>query len=181
MSEAVTLVIEHRVKPECSGDYEAWVKEISSAARNAQGYEGVSIVRPHSTHTSYTIVVRFDSHDRLLEWLSSDVRKRLLACAEPYLLDAEGVEINTGLEFWFTPSTAKAIHAKPYKQFLITLSAIYPLTQLVPRLLEFAASVIGVPHLGLLEGLVTAAVIVFLMVYLIMPRYTRLAARWLFD
>ena len=181
MNDAVTLLLEHRVKPGLQGDYEAWVKDISARARTAQGYEGVSIVRPHSSHTSYTILVRFDSHESLLVWVNSDTRKELLARAAPLLIESEGLEIHTGLEFWFTPSSARAIHARPYKQFLITLSAIYPLTVVLPWLVQPALGMVGLQGVGALQGLASTALIVFLMVYVIMPRYTRLVAKWLFD
>src|SRR5262249_51370561 len=135
----------------------------------------------HSSHSSYTILVRFDSHESLLAWVNSDTRKELLARAAPFLVESEGLEIHTGLEFWFTPSTAVAIHARPYKQFLITLSAIYPLTVALPWLLRPALAMAGLQGDSALQGLATTALIVFLMVYIIMPRYTRLVARWLFD
>jgi antibiotic biosynthesis monooxygenase (ABM) superfamily enzyme len=181
MGDAVTLLLEHRVKPNCVVDYESWVKEISAMARSVKGYEGVSIVRPHLSHTSYTILVRFDSHESLFAWVNSDVRRQLLARAAPLLLESEGLEIHTGLEFWFTPSPARPMHARPYKQFLITLSAIYPLTVVLPFVLQPLLTAAGLGELAALQGLLVTAVIVFLMVYLIMPKYTRLVARWLFD
>src|SRR4051812_32033837 len=45
----------------------------------------------------------------------------------PFLQTDEDVDIKTGFEFWLTPPRASK-PAKPYKQFLITLSAILPLT-----------------------------------------------------
>ena len=70
--------------------------------------------------------------------------------------------------------------AKPYKQFLITLSAIFPLTVAVPWLLQPLfqwAPLLGLP---VIRQLLIAALIVGTMVYIVMPRYTRLVARWLF-
>jgi antibiotic biosynthesis monooxygenase (ABM) superfamily enzyme len=181
MGDAVTLLIEHQVKPGRQAEYEAWVKDISAAARRAPGYEGVHIVRPHSSHTSYTILVRFSSHERLLDWVKSDTRKRFIERAAPLLLESEGLEMQTGLEYWFTPSGGKPLRARPYKQFLVTLSAIYPLTLVVPWLLRPLLHWEGLRQLPALGGFVVTAFIVFLMVYVIMPRYTRLVARWLFD
>ena len=181
MGDAVTLLIEHQVKPGLQAEYEAWVKDISAAARRFRGYEGVNIVRPHSSHTSYTILVRFSSHETLLEWVNSDTREQFLERVAPLLLETEGLEIQTGLEYWFTPSGGKPVHARPYKQFLVTLSAIYPLTLLIPWLLRPVLRWEGLQQLPALQGFVVTALIVFLMVYAIMPRYTRLVARWLFD
>jgi antibiotic biosynthesis monooxygenase (ABM) superfamily enzyme len=181
MGDAVTLLIEHQVKPGLQAEYETWVKDISAAARHFRGYEGVNIVRPHSSHTSYTILVRFSSHESLLDWVNSDTRKQFLERVSPLLLESEGLEIQTGLEYWFTPSGGKPVHARPYKQFLVTLSAIYPLTVVTPWLLQPMLRLEGLRQLPALHGFVVTAFIVFLMVYVIMPRYARLVARWLFD
>jgi antibiotic biosynthesis monooxygenase (ABM) superfamily enzyme len=179
--DAVTLLIEHQVRPGMQAEYEAWVRDISAAARRFRGYEGVNIVRPHSSHTSYTILVRFSSHERLLDWVNSDTRKQHLERVSPLLLESEGLEIQTGLEYWFTPSGSKPVHARPYKQFLVTLSAIYPLTVVIPWLFQPVLRLKALQFLPALHGFVVTAFIVFLMVYVIMPRYTRLVARWLFD
>jgi uncharacterized protein len=96
------------------------------------------------------------------------------------LQNGDQVEIRTGLEFWFRPPDSEQKRAKPYKQFLITLSAIYPLAMLVPWLLRplfRAAPVLGMP--GIIHFLV-AAVVVALMTHVIMPHYTRLMAAWLY-
>jgi len=181
MSDAATLLIEHQVKPGLQAEYEAWVKDISAVARQAAGYEGVNIVRPHPSNSSYTILVRFASHESLRDWLGLDTRKQFLARAAPMLLQSENLEIQTGLEYWFTPSGGRQGHARPYKQFLVTLSAIYPLTMAAPWLLGPVLRWSGLPRLPALEGFVITAAIVFAMVYVVMPRYTRLVARWLFT
>jgi len=86
--------------------------------------------------------------------------------------------VQTGLDFWFTPPTVKP--PVPWKQFLLTLSAIFPLTVIVPALL---APLLGawqeLPAM-LFGKLLVATCIVGLMVYVIMPRYTRMVATWLY-
>lgn len=180
-NDFATLVIQHHVKPEAKANYEAWVKEIAQEGQRFKGHLGVNVIRPHGTSSSYSIVLRFDSHEHLMGWIESDTRKRLVQEAQSLLLEAEDLEIQTGLEYWFTPPSTKPIHAKPFKQFLITLSAIFPLTVVVPWALHplfetplFLASPIA-------TNFVVAVVIVLLMVYVIMPRYTRLVAGWLFK
>jgi antibiotic biosynthesis monooxygenase (ABM) superfamily enzyme len=89
------------------------------------------------------------------------------------------VEIKTGLEFWFTPPSRQQV-ARPYKQFLVTLSVIYPLTLLVPFLLRPAFDAIAPLDSLYLRQLLVDAAIVALITYVIMPRYVRLIARWLY-
>jgi len=174
--DEVTLVIKHHLKPGEEAQYEAWLREIVPTAQRFPGHQGVNIVRPPAGAGEYTIVLHFDTLEHAQTWVASDTRRTLLAQVESLLIHGDQVEIKTGLEFWFTPPAGRQ-HAKSYKQFLLTLSAIFPLTMLVPFVLRplFTA----VPALGLpgISNLLISAVIVGLMTYVIMPRYTRLVVR----
>lgn len=78
-------------------------------------------------------------------------------------------------------STTRPAPAKRYKQFLITLSVIYPLTMLVPWAYQWLlGSIPGFANYWVAH-LIAAATVVGLMAYLIMPRYTRLLAKWLYT
>jgi uncharacterized protein len=99
---------------------------------------------------------------------------------EPLLEHGDQVDIKTGLEFWFTPPTPAQRHPPPYKQFLLTLSAIFPLTLLVPWMLRPLFQTVPVLGLPVVSNFVISAAIVGLMTYVIMSRYTRLVAGWLY-
>ena len=173
-------VIRHTIVPGKEPEYEAWLREIVPIAATAEGHRGVNVIRPHVGSRTYTIVLHFDALEHLQRWLASDVRKRLILKVQHLLEEGDQVEIKTGLEFWFTPPASEQKRAKPYKQFLVTLSAIFPLTVLVPWSLAplfHAAPALALPGFG---NFLTAAVIVGLMTYVIMPRYTRLIATWLY-
>jgi uncharacterized protein len=177
----VVSVIRHTVMPGKDQEYEAWLSEIVPIAANAEGQRGVNVTRPPTGSSTYTIVLHFDALEHLQKWLASEVWKQLILKVQHLLQDGDQVEIKTGLEFWFTPPGSEQKHAKPYKQFLITLSVIFPLTMLVPWLLTplfRAAPILGMP--GITHFLV-AAIVVALMTYVIMPRYTRLMAAWLYG
>jgi uncharacterized protein len=177
---AVVSVIRHTVIQGKDQEYEAWLREIVPMAGNAEGYRGVNVIRPQTGSRTYTIVLHFDRLEHSEHWLASAVWQRLILEVQHLLQDSEEVEIKTGLEFWFRPPDSGEKRAKPYKQCLITLSVIFPLTMLVPWLLTplfRAAPVLGMP--GVTHFLV-AAIIVALMTYVIMPRYTRLMAAWLY-
>jgi len=176
----VTTVIRHRPKADAVARYEAWLKEIVPVASRFCGHRGVNVIRPHGKSDAYTIVLHFDTMDYLRGWLDSEVRAHLIDQIRPYLRSDENIDIKTGLEFWFTPPPGGK-PAKPYKQFLVTLSAIFPLTIIVPWL--FAPIFARQPALAVsgLRQFLVAAVIVALMTYVVMPRYTRLVSRWLYD
>ena len=73
-----------------------------------------------------------------------------------------------------TPPNVAQQTVHPYKQFLLVLSVIYPLSLVVPGLLQ------SLPLPAEARGLLAATVIVGLMTYVIMPRYTRLVSAWLY-
>ncbi|MEC4718338.1 hypothetical protein RY831_04220 [Noviherbaspirillum sp. CPCC 100848] len=179
--EAAALVIHHAVQPSAQILYEMWLKDIAMEAQRFSGHMGVNIIRPHSPSSRYTIVLRFDSNKNLKSWLESETRKRFIEEVRPALVDEEEIGVQTGLEYWFTPPAVKQIHARPSKQFLITLSAIFPLTVILPWLLKPVFTLIPLLGHPIVNNFVLAVIIVYLMVYVIMPRYTRLVATWLFE
>ncbi len=177
--DMVTAVIRHDIQPGMQPRYEEWLKRIVPLAARVPGHRGVSVIRPHAGGTLYTVTIRFDTVRHAEDWLHSDVRRQFIAEVEPWLKQPESVETVTGLEFWFTPSSGGRPLVKPWKQFLVSLSAIYPLTMLVPWLLQ---PLFGWwPALGhsLVSHLIVAAVIVSLMTWVLMPRVTRLLGKWL--
>lgn len=176
-----TLVIQHQLKTGVVPEYESWLKEIIPAAQRYSGDLGVSVMRPAEGSNTYTVVLRFNTHENLHAWTESDIRSRLIERVKPLLVTDEQLEIKTGLEFWFTPSGPAQKKAKPSKQFLVTLSAIFPLSVVVPWLLKPLFRLVPTLALPVVSNLLVAVIIVFVMVYLIMPRYTKFISRWLFS
>lgn len=179
--KVASLIIRHEVRPKEKDAYEMWLKHIAGEAQRFAGHMGVNIIRPADASGRYTIVLRFDSHEHLDSWLESETRKRYINEVRPTLVKEEELELQTGLEYWFTPPAARKLQARPFKQFLITLSAIFPLTVVVPWVVKPLfdyAPLLGRP---IISNFILAVVIVYLMVYVIMPRYTRLVAKWLFE
>lgn len=175
----VTTVLRQHPLPGAVARYEEWLKEIIPVAQGFAGHRSVNVLRPHKADDPYTIILHFDTDAHLRDWLDSDARGHLVQKVRPLLRADEDVDIKTGFEFWFTPPPASK-PAKAYKQFLVTLSAIFPLTVAVPWLLQPLFQ--WAPPLGLppIRQFLIAVLIVGAMVYLIMPRYTRLVSRWLF-
>jgi uncharacterized protein len=178
-SRGATVVISHRVHPGMHPAYEEWLHEISPACRASEGFLELQVIRPLADiSTSYTVVIGFDTTDHLRGWIESDHRRRLIDKAKPFLA-TDAYAIHSGLDFWFMPEASSAPVPVRWKQFLVTWSAIYPLALGVPLLVAPALSRLGVTRNALVAIPVTA-IMVALMVYVIMPRYTKLVRRWLF-
>jgi len=111
----------------------------------------------------------------------SPVRARLIEKVRPLLVTGDDFFISSGLEFWFTPGTAKAKVPVRWKQYLVTWSAIYPLVLGAPLIVTPVLRQMDAPENHFLTVFAVTGTVVFLMVYVVMPRYTKLLKRWLFT
>lgn len=175
------MVITHRVREDRHSAYDQWLDEIGPVCRAAEGILDWHIIRPIAGITStYTVLIRFDTRDNLHAWMESRTRNELIARVKPLLVSDDDFFISSGLDFWFTPEGAQARVPVRWRQFLITWSAIYPLVMCTPLLVSPLLRFLGVPDYHPLTTLAVTGTVVFLMVYVVMPRYTKLVRRWLF-
>ncbi len=180
--QGATVVITHRVREGKHADYERWINEIAPLCRASPGHLDWHIVRPIPGLTeTYTIIIRFDTRAHLQAWMESPVRARLIEKVQPLLVTGDDFFISSGLEFWFAPRAAKAKVPVRWKQYLVTWSAIYPLVLGVPLVVAPVLRQLSVPNNHLLTTLIDTGIVVLLMVYVVMPRYTKLIHRWLFT
>ena len=180
--QTATVVISHHVKDSANREYEAWLKEIIPAAKRAPGHLGVGVVYPVSGATvTYTAIIRFDTRENLLMWMHSDTRKKYIEKVQPYLVEDDRFLVSSGLDFWFTPEATKAKLPKKWKQLLVTWSAIFPLVFSLSALIDWLTTFISVPLSHPLKVLILTFFVVFMMLYIVMPRYTKLVHKWLFS
>ncbi|WP_036302110.1 antibiotic biosynthesis monooxygenase [Methylotenera sp. L2L1] len=180
--QTATVVISHHVRDDAKLDYEAWLNEIIPVSKSYPGHLGVSIVHPVAGATvTYTIVIRFDTRKNLITWMKSDDRKNLIKKVQPYLVEEDKFFVRSGLDFWFTPEEAKAKLPTKWKQFLITWSAIFPLVLTTSALVDWLTTTIPISLNHELKVLSITFFVVFMMVYVVMPRYTKLVHKWLFS
>ena len=182
VQEGATAVITHRVREDKLADYETWLDEIVPLSKAAPGRLDLHIVRPIPGLTgTYTVIVRFDTAENLHQWMDSKVRARLIDKVRPLLVTGDDFFVRSGLDFWFTPGGAKAKVPVRWKQYLVTWSAIYPLVLGAPLVVMPVLRRLNLPESHLLTTLAVTGVVVFLMIYVVMPRYTKLIKRWPFT
>jgi len=182
LQDGATVVITHRVRDGAQTQYDEWLNEIGPLCRAAPGHLDWQIIRPVAgLTTSYTVIVRFDTPDHLRQWINSTERRQLIDKAGSLLADKDDYTIHSGLDFLFTPKGAKTKVPVRWKQFLVTWSAIYPLSLGVPLVIIPAMRAADLPGSRWLTGLFVTGAIVCLMIYVVMPHYTKLVRRWLFD
>ena len=181
-AQGASVVISHHIKDRKQNDYEAWLEEIGPVCRNAKGNIDWQIIRPIENLTFvYTVILRFDSIENLKTWMQSDIRKKLIEKAKPMLADDDKFYINSGLDFLFPAEQESKKTPVRWKQYLVTWSAIFPLSILVPLALLPLFSLLRLPESRIAHAFFISGTIVFIMVYVLMPRYTKLIKNWLFK
>lgn len=182
MKDGATAVITHHVSEIQQPQYEKWLNEIAPVCKASQGLLDWHIIRPIAGLTdTYTVIIRYDNHQNLRNWIESEDRKRLISKIDKLLANQEYVQINSGLDFLFSEVGEKPKTPVRWKQFLVTWSAILPLVISLPLILLPILRWVGVPNNHLLNTLIVTGAVVSIMVYVVMPRYTKLVRRWLFN
>jgi uncharacterized protein len=181
-NQGATVVITHHVLDGKQQEYEGWLNEIGPICRKATGNIDWQIIRPIPTLSfAYTVIVRFDTIDNLKKWMDSDERKHLIEKASPLFAKGDKYDIKSGLEFLFQSGGQPSKIPVRWKQYLATWSAIYPLSIIIPLIIVPCLRKLGVAQNRYVDSLFISSLVVFLMVYVVMPRYSRLLKRWLYS
>jgi uncharacterized protein len=176
---SVAFIITHTIKAGQEKHYENWLRDILTKVSKFPGYLGREIFPPTGDNRIYTSIVRFDTYDHLNGWAESDIRKSYVNQVKDLLEKGDTHEIHTGIDFWFTPASVKP--PKKWKQFLLTYSAVYPLSLIIPRLLAPVFKSVSVLENPFIAGLIISAILTGLLTFVVMPHYTRLVKRWLYK
>lgn len=182
IEQGATVVITHRVSQTQQPQYEKWLNEIGPICKASLGLLDWHIIRPITGLTdTYTVIIRYDTPQNLKNWIESEHRKQLLSKIENLLANKEDVHINSGLDFLFSQVGEKPKTPVRWKQFLVTWSAIYPLVVSLPLIILPILKWLNVPNNHFINTFIVTGAVVSMMVYVVMPRYTKLVHRWLFG
>ena len=176
---SVTFIITHTVKEGAAQRYEDWLADILGLVSTFPGYLGREIFLPANGMRKYTTILRFDTLEHLNAWAESDERSSYINRVRDLLEKGDVHEVRTGIDFWFTPEGVKP--PKSWKQFSLTLSAVYPLSLIIPLLLGPLFNVAPSLNHLFIKALLISATLTALLTFAIMPRYTRLVKRWLYE
>lgn len=177
-TDPVTVIVKHRVVPGKETEYETWAEGITSAARQFDGYLGVNFIRPSSADTpDYILIFKFNSYENMQRWEESSERAGWKEKRRHLTLNEPEIHRFKGWDYWFTLPPAAKVAPSRYKMALITVFSLYPLALCVPMILN---PLIGWMPLGFVV-LITAAVIVPMMMYFVMPTMVRLFSWWLYP
>jgi len=181
-NQGATVVISHQIKEGKQHEYEEWLEEIGPICRSFKGYIDWQIIRPIPNLTFiYTVVIRFDTIENLKNWMNSNERKELIEKVKPLFVTGDTFKIKSGLDFLFLSEQGNQKVPVRWKQYLVTWSAIFPLSIIIPLIILPILSALRFPENRFLNSFVISGTIVFIMIYLLMPKYTKLIKKWLYK
>ena len=173
-----TSVIVHDVQETHRVDYERWMLKAMLAHQAFPGYLATDIIKPVGSGLRYVVVLRFTSAADAHAWLASNTRAALLEEAKPLLAREERYRVHADSDFWFTPPQGRYA-PKRWKQWILSTMAVFPLTVVIPWLVNMVATPLAPSLPGLPLKALNATLISGVMVYWLMPAFVRLFGRWL--
>ena len=143
-----------------------------------EGHLGMNVFKPVNTGEPYILVYKFDSGEHLDAWLRSPIRADFVKRAEK-MCDESSAEHVSGFESWFQLPGARTMVPPPrWKMALVTCCTVWTMGMLLgPLVREPLAIYLPMP----LVALVTTAVMVSLLTWVVMPQLTKILRRWLFK
>lgn len=176
-SDPVTVSVERWARPDQVEAFEATLRGVIEAAHRFPGHRGASVFPPSDpTRSPYRVVFAFEHVADLRRWEQSDELRAWRTRLDEFTIDAPRVEKVSGLESWFgTPSEPLPLTPPRYKTLAVTWLAAYPLVTLLFALLGGTLERLALPVRTALFSLTMLG----LMIYVVMPRVTRLFDPWL--
>jgi len=171
----VTVVVTRTVQAGAEDRYLDWATRVIAQLSAFPGYLGATVLTPPAGQHNFHLVYHFATAAQLDAWETSGRRAELLAEAEDFSYVAR--QKGTGLEAWFElPGQDVMVAPRRWKQAVLTVMGVFPLSLLF--------STVVTPRLHALPKLITTLIISILLVamltWVVMPRLSRLAARWLY-
>jgi uncharacterized protein len=173
----VTVVLSRTPKRGYETELGEWVRGVLGVASTFPGCLAVEVVAPDPPHTSdYVIVFRWASKHDFDRWHESAERGRWLQRVED-MSEEPVVQTISGIEPWFALAGTPAGAAAPpkWKMALVAFAVIWPLSTVLHIA---AAPIVGQLTLPARTAF-TAAVLVPLLTWVVMPRASRLLSGWL--
>ena len=173
---AVTIIVSRRVLAVNRDRFEAALHTLTETSLTFPGHLGVTVVRPTGNDTTYRILFRFEHKSQYDRWQADAAIQALIAGADALTEGEASVTTLTGMEAWFDPPPAGTKPPSRHKMALLTWTALFPVVSLI--LTALGRLDLHAPFLvnsALVTGCAT-----LIMTYLVMPRLTRLVARWLY-
>ena len=174
----VTVLVSRRIRAGREEAFEERLQALNLLLKQQDGFREMKAYKPGTPDDEHKVMLHFASARDLERWQQSPQREAWLQSVRPLEAEAPRAQILTGLETWFTLPGQEGLQPPPaHKMGFVTWLGIFPLVT--------AANLWVVPHLDPLppigKSAITTALTVTLMTYGVMPRLTKLCARFLYP
>jgi uncharacterized protein len=169
--ERASAIITESIPPERRDEYLRWVRAVNQAAESFRGYRGTNVFPPSGEEgREWVTIIQFNTRADLDLWLTSDVRAGFVNEFRREFGEFGLHQIRGGLSPWFAQQ-----QVPDWKMALTVLLGVYPTVMLVSLFIS--------PRLGFLPlaftVLLTNALVVSALQWILMPGCNRLLAFWL--
>jgi antibiotic biosynthesis monooxygenase (ABM) superfamily enzyme len=178
-NDSVTVVVSRKVKSGYESQYENWLKRLLEEAKSMKGYMGAAVQKPAPGTAEYTSVFRFDNVENLRKFEESEIRTRYLREVVDYV-EADAIwKKFSGLEFWFSPPTGTIVpQPSRFRMALVMIVVVYGLVISIGQLVS---ALVGDVIPSYVRLFITISIEIFLMTFILMPRLTKLLAKWIYP
>ena len=177
-AEHVAVLTLREVKTGCEEKFETELHDFISRSLHTEGQLGVHVLRPAlgTGQREYGIVRRFSTPEARDRFYGSPLFQQWESTVAPLTEGGAQRQELSGLETWFTlPGQLSMIPPPRWKMSIVTVAGVWPVSMLVPWLLNPLAS--GLP--ASLQALCMAVGIVILLTWVVMPLLVWLLSPWL--
>ncbi|OJJ15379.1 hypothetical protein BKI52_38850 [marine bacterium AO1-C] len=175
---SVTTVVRHFIKTDKTHLFEEWVKGITTAAQQFEGFKGLQLIHPPEGHTDYLILFKYADFQTLENWMESDERAQEIEKLDGLYEKEMVLREVTGIDFWFEAPDTKNVSAPPkWKMAVLTWVLVFPGVVIVSKLFRFLFPTLTPVFVTLCVTLS----LVPLLTWVLMPNVVKLLKKWLFK
>jgi uncharacterized protein len=156
--------------------YQQWLERTASTAIDATGFLGTRIFQPYPGAREYIRQICFDSKGHLETWAHTAGTEIAGRDHEEFIEYCDIQPIETVADANSQPSVRRR---KQWKQFLLTVGAVYPLILIISMLISAISHSIPVVSSPLLRGFISASFIVMSLMFVVFPIFNRWFNKWL--
>ncbi|CAM3652140.1 MULTISPECIES: hypothetical protein [Sphingobacterium] len=169
-----TIIVRYKLLAERQ-KFDEWRERMDANSQLADGFLDKTDLPLNPKQPYHSVVLRFDNKANAQKWLCSATRKKLLQELERIAIERREI-LHEHDNFWFDISSKKTI--KKWKQVVVSIIAVYPLTQVIPILVQLILTHLGISS-TFVAGVLIGTIISICMVYFAMPLILKLFKGWL--
>ena len=176
-TDRTSVVITRRVRSGCEAAYEALLHGLLEDTKGFSGFRGGQVLRPKRPHRlDYQVTLHFENRQAKERWARSEERRRWVDGMKA-LAETPVITTLTGLEAWLTlPAEGRTPTTPRYKTALLVWVAVFPTVLVFSTLLSRLP--FELPRV--LSVFVVTVLAIPVVVYILVPRLTRLVGSWLY-